>query len=632
MKYSKFKKELKNEFNESYNEEKFECVAPVRKHRKIGKGVIILASLAAVVLTLFAVLGINSLIVDNHNARVMAKIEEDNKALQENEYFKLVSTNSTNIKNKKNEYTLMSKIELPNPIQGCGSGSNAVTMPVSTAAIEPTDLETSDPGSNGLDSYETNNQVEGVNEADIAKFDTHYVYYLSKEYNDYKFIIYDLEGNKIIERDISSIINERTPIEHGCILYASYVTTYFVQNINMQIYKDKIVLYSDYSLSILSFNGSEIKLEYSTDFVDLKTTRLLDNYLYIVGQYDYKESLLSKDVYVSETLTETPKLIYKMLKINLTNLEIKEVDFACNYTEYIYMNKDYIVIPYSISLASRYVYYRSGYIYSSYTLLNIYDTNLDPVGSFKVIGNTINQYCIDIKDNYLRVVTTNCSTTAYEVNQLNIFDINKKEKTGSITKNLGLGRETVRSVSFNNNLCYVVTYMTTDPLYEIDLSDPTNPTIVSQLKVPGFSEYTYSFKIGEKDYLLGLGNTDNNKKKISVYEVNNGENKQVGKDYVIAYSYYARVLADESDLYVESFNAGLFKQGYKLWFFNYENILYFGVSLTPKDYVIFKIDVNGEDVTTLYKNYVTDNETRLFLYNGIIYVPTPTKLIIENWE
>ncbi|MBQ9449498.1 MAG: beta-propeller domain-containing protein [Acholeplasmatales bacterium] len=629
MKYSKFKKELKNEFNESYNEEKFECVAPVRKHRKIGKGVIILASLAAVVLTLFAVLGINSLVVDNHNARVMAKINEDNKAIQEKEYFKLVSTNSSDINKKKDEYKLMSKIKLPNPIQGCGSGSAAVTMPVSTAVIEPTDSETQDPGSNGLDSYETNNQVTGVNEADIAKFDTHYVYYLSKEYNDYKFIIYDLEGNKIIERDISSIINERTQIEHGCILYASYAPTYFVQNINMQIYQDKIVLYSDYSLSILSFNGSEIKIEYSTDFASIKTTRLIDNYLYIVGQYKYATGLLSNYVYTSETLTSIPNSIYKMLKINLNDLDIKEVDFACNYTSFIYMNKDYIVIPYYLTVKASIEQNR--YLYQGYTLLNIYDTNLDPIGSFKVMGSIINQYSIDIKDNYLRVVSTNCSTTAYEVNQLNIFDINKKEKTGCITKNLGLGRETVRSVSFNNNLCYVVTYMTTDPLYEIDLSDPTNPTIVSQLKVPGFSEYTYSFKIGEKDYLLGLGNTDNNKKKISVYEVNNGENKQVGKDYVIAYSYYARILADESDLYVESFNAGLFKQGYKLWFFNYENILYFGVSLTPKDYVIFKIDVNGEDVTTLYKNYVTDNETRLFLFNGVIYVPTPTKLIIENW-
>lgn len=625
MKYSKFKHELKNEFKESFDDNEFKY-EPSYKPKKFKKSIIVFSSIAAIVLIFFGVLGINSLVVDNHNAKVAAKTSEKAKLLNDNEYFKIVSTNPKDIQSKNDEYKYQKKIELPNLMIGCGGANYSTGHQTVPAIVSETDLA---PGeSQGLDSYETNNQKNGVSEADIAKFDTKYVYYLYKRTNDYKFIIYDLAGAKIIEKDMSEIIETRLPTENGYILYSRYEPIYFANNLNMQIYKDKIVIYNEYSIVILEFNGSEIKNVYSTDFTNLTATRLIDNYLYIIGNYKYNDKYLSKEIYSNELLTDTPSSIYKILKINLDNLEIKEVDFLGNFSEFVYMDKDYIVIPYSFSLRvannSYYPYYQT------YTLLNIYDLNLNPIGSFKVLGSIINQYSIDINNDFLRVVSTRCSSISNEINQLNIFNIKTKEKTGSITKNLGEGREDVRSVSFNNDLCYVVTYMQTDPLYEIDLSNPNKPTIISKLKVPGYSEYTYSFKALDKDYLLGVGSTDRNKKKISIYEVNNGNNIQIGEDFVIAYAYYAKVLSDTSDIYVDYFN-DLFRYGYKLWIFNNDNILYLGVSLSEENYAIFKIDVENDKVISLYKDYKVDGETRLFLYNGKIYIPTSTKLIAENW-
>ena len=49
--------------------------------------------------------------------------------------------------------------------------------------------------------------------------------------------------------------------------------------------------------------------------------------------------------------------------------------------------------------------------------------------------------------------------------------------------------ETVKSVSFTDTTCYVVTYRQTDPLYEIDLTDPKNPIIKDALHVDGYSSY-----------------------------------------------------------------------------------------------------------------------------------------------
>lgn len=62
--------------------------------------------------------------------------------------------------------------------------------------------------------------------------------------------------------------------------------------------------------------------------------------------------------------------------------------------------------------------------------------------------------------------------------------------------------ETVRSVRFDGNIGYVVTFRQTDPLFAIDLSDPRNPTVLSALKITGFSEYLHPFTDGR---LLGFG-------------------------------------------------------------------------------------------------------------------------------
>ncbi len=62
--------------------------------------------------------------------------------------------------------------------------------------------------------------------------------------------------------------------------------------------------------------------------------------------------------------------------------------------------------------------------------------------------------------------------------------------------------ETVRSVRFEGDIGYVVTFRQTDPLFAIDLSNPANPTVLSALKITGFSEYLHPFT---DDRLFGFG-------------------------------------------------------------------------------------------------------------------------------
>lgn len=63
-------------------------------------------------------------------------------------------------------------------------------------------------------------------------------------------------------------------------------------------------------------------------------------------------------------------------------------------------------------------------------------------------------------------------------------------------------REDIYSVRFDSEICYVVTFRQTDPLFKIDISDPANIKIIGELKIDGYSTHLQTF--GDA-YLMGLG-------------------------------------------------------------------------------------------------------------------------------
>ena len=62
--------------------------------------------------------------------------------------------------------------------------------------------------------------------------------------------------------------------------------------------------------------------------------------------------------------------------------------------------------------------------------------------------------------------------------------------------------EQIYSARFMGNTAYFVTFRQTDPLFAVDLTDIENPTVLSELKVSGFSEYLHSYGEG---LLFGFG-------------------------------------------------------------------------------------------------------------------------------
>ena len=68
-------------------------------------------------------------------------------------------------------------------------------------------------------------------------------------------------------------------------------------------------------------------------------------------------------------------------------------------------------------------------------------------------------------------------------------------------KDLAPGEE-IYAARFMGTRGYLVTFVTIDPLFTLDLSDPTDPKVAGELKVPGYSEYIHPY--GE-NHLLTIG-------------------------------------------------------------------------------------------------------------------------------
>jgi len=150
----------------------------------------------------------------------------------------------------------------------------------------------------------------------------------------------------------------------------------------------------------------------------------------------------------------------------------------------------------------------------SKTYLHKFDLATNPehptyAASGVVPGHVNNQFSIDEKDGVLRVTTTStkASQSSWETSN-NLFVLGTQGASltplGSI-KGLAKG-ESIYSTRFVGNRGYVVTFRQVDPLFVIDLSVPTHPVVLSELKIPGFSEYMHPIDDG---HLLTIGQDAN---------------------------------------------------------------------------------------------------------------------------
>ncbi|MFT4413045.1 beta-propeller domain-containing protein [Fredinandcohnia humi] len=388
-------------------------------------------------------------------------------------------------------------------------------------------------GDGGQSHSDTNVQVQGVDEADLIKTDGNYIYQIvDGKLNITKAIpAGEMKLAKTIQFENTFSPSQMFLYEHQLVVIGhSY--KYFPSDTNTgnrkMIYPPR---YLDSSMAIVydiknPNQPEEIrKVEIEGHHV---TSRRINNFVYLVTNHypDYwiMEQENSSNVDLRPRFSDsasgkegsyiTYDEIHYMPDSKETNFTIiaafnldepKEEVAITSYLgsgDQIYMSKENLYVAVTNYHA---IPYEEGSSYSPDTSLYKFSVKGKQVSfhsTTDVPGTVLNQFSMDeYKDNF-RIATTKGNTwddRQPSSNNLYIFDENLKQ-IGTLS-DLARG-ERIYSARFMQDRIYIVTFKQVDPLFVIDASNPTKPTILGELKIPGFSDYLHPY---DENHLLGFG-------------------------------------------------------------------------------------------------------------------------------
>lgn len=474
-----------------------------RKTNYIPKIVLQLANVIAIILIISSFLYINN----NYN-KSQVKLNEDNQIVESIKLEKLGSF--------ENLVSITKKIKSLN--------SNFISDSIGKLQESKDDvlnnIETSKEYSR------TNIQVENVDEADIIKTDGDYIYYISdnsklaivdakdlnnlkliseiKSQDNVKLIDMYINNNKLILLSSKHIFNGEQHYNYKSLTVAS---VYDVSNKN--------------DINILR----EIEIE-----GNYLSSRMINEYVYFISNkhiYDgdilreetdqisflpqYKDTTDSKEysvinydsIYCFPTIQSTTYTI--IAGFNINDNKQANIETFLGLSGNIYCSQDNLYLTganYNITDNVLKRMFLSD-IYDAETIIykfNLNSGNIKYVAEAKVEGIVLNQFSMDENAGYFRIATTKGNNVDNRVNNIYVMDSNLKQ-VGKL-ENLAKG-ERIYSVRFIDKRCYMVTYKDVDPLFVIDLLDPTNPKVLGELKIPGYSTYLHPY---DENHIIGFGN------------------------------------------------------------------------------------------------------------------------------
>lgn len=403
---------------------------------------------------------------------------------------------------------------------------------------------------NSGDYSQTNVRQEGVDEGDIVKTDGIYLYVV--EENGYVVDIVSVNGGNM--EKCGSVT-----LEKECTIREIYLDTE----------RKRMVLISEQDY--MTADGGTVETEALTyDIADVaepkesgrmsqsgnyNTSRMANGYLYLFSTYYVNSPIVRED-----PSTYVPLINEK--EMERSDICLPQVSQGCMYeviTSIDIANPDEICDSTAIFSQGGQTYVSNQNIYyyetqwedpDRYTTtvrkFAYQDGKLEGKAQGSFAGYLNDTFSIDEYQGKLRVVTTDGDTNAVYVMDENL------EITGAI-EDLAKD-ERVYSARFIGDTGYFVTFRETDPLFSVDLSDPENPRIIGELKIPGFSEYLHFY--GE-DRLLGIGmaadeNTGATEGvKLTMFDISDRTDVKEEATYVIEDAYgtdvaydYKAVLAD----------------------------------------------------------------------------------------
>lgn len=390
----------------------------------------------------------------------------------------------------------------------------------------------------------SNDQVEGVNEADTILTDGYYIYIVSGN----KFFMIDAETLDITYtfEYLNGYFSGLYLYEDRVVLlgsYYAYIDIDYPQtddtNVepaeDSEVEKDYIYPYYYYhyvygtTITVLDVsNPEDVELvrELKFDSSYLTTSRMIDGYLYLVlnnysiRYYYDEESFIPKyyDSVVSDEMMDLPAssiyfipnnaedFSYLMLaSFDVTDNEEAKVKAYLGSTYQTYMSANNLY-----ATVYKYQYFEETNTYENYVFIlrfELEDHELSYKALGQVDGSPLNQFSMDEYDGVFRIAVTGYEYTNQETiitNTLYLLDATTDDEMTEISKLTGLGKpgERIYAVRFSQETAYVVTFVSIDPLYKLDLSDPENPEILGEWYEEGVSDYLHEIT---DNLMIGVG-------------------------------------------------------------------------------------------------------------------------------
>lgn len=515
------------------------------------------------------------------------------------------------------------------------------------------------------DYSETNVQVQGVDEADLVKTDGEY--------------IYSVCGQKVFITNP----NNGSPLNISSIECETDISDIYV-------YEDKLVAFSETYLDA-QYSPNNIEKEFSDCTSDNTITKVYTYDLSDINNPVEISALIQSGNYLSSRKIDN--VVYLTTSYYVYDYDIIEEDkpetycpiystgdsIKCVDAENIVVSEDVSNIEYvtiaSIDLnnpqdftdicsvlgsgAEIYSSQSNLYVasYSNYSenknhtqimRFSLNNAEITENGSLIVDGSLLNQFSMDEYNGYFRVVT---EVDEYESlgerfywndvimpsndsakTSLYIFDseLNLAGKTEDVAEG-----EHIKSVRFDGDIAYFVTFRQTDPLFTVDISDPYSPKILSELKIPGFSEYLHIFS---DNLLLGFGREADIETggaeglKLTMFDISDKTNvTETATRIFTDQNAYSMAEYDHKAIFVDE-KKGIIGIPYQLYTDDVNQCYYdiFQYDTQRKDFVLCKkVIMYGYNEYLYYEN---SKYVRGLYIDNYFYVVTPDKIYTLDYN
>ncbi len=431
--------------------------------------------------------------------------------------------------------------------------------------------EAVDSSLNNRNSYieTTDNQVEGIVEADLFKRTSSHVFYLDQKNN--KIMVYSIKGEASSLRaeykiDLNSdIVEYNRRVKAEGIFLSEDGKTLTVLGHCSGIYEKDNEFVKHHSSFLLSLDVSNIRniKEKATFYINglINSARMTNGKILLMTNHDIDavdysdessfipqisygasyESISADEIIFPKELTSKHYTV--VTQLDMETLERKGSAACLSYGGDIYVSRDKLFLYRYVTENEKGDEYESHITATEILALEYGDEGFNKIGSITVEGRIRNQYSFDEYEGVLRAVATtggvkyagrkgiiadNRTRIPIQSNAaLYCIDIESMKIIAQV-KDFAPWGEGVQSVRFDETKAYVCTAEVatfSDPVYFFDLSDMNNITYTDTGTIEGYSSSLVDFGEG---YLLGIGfgNSDNTLK-IEIYEERNGKVESV---------------------------------------------------------------------------------------------------------